>query len=184
MSAAIMAAGWAEDRAFTAPRPAENARFPQPLGRSLADYFTVTTLPRFTHLNSRRTNVMSFRRPGLYCVELRTARWEASVRWYREALGLRVMVRVVEDGYALLEAGDTRLALISRHKPGAASARWSLGFEVDDLDAAIDRLERAGSKVSRPECDPEGFREVVAFDPDGNAIRLFAWPHDTSASNG
>ncbi|HEX3998024.1 MAG TPA: VOC family protein [Pirellulales bacterium] len=119
---------------------------------------------------------MTIRRPGLYCVELRTARWEASVRWYREALGLRVMVRVVEDGYALLEAGDTRLALISRHHPGPASPRWSLGFEVDDLDGAIEQLERAGSQVSRPECDPEGFREVVTFDPDGNTIRLFAWP--------
>jgi predicted enzyme related to lactoylglutathione lyase len=119
---------------------------------------------------------MAFRRPGLYCIELRTARWEASVRWYREALGLRVMVRVVEDGYALLEAGDTRLAIISRHHPGPASPRWSLGFEVDDLDGAIERLERSGSKVSRPEADPEGFREVVTFDPDGNTVRLFAWP--------
>ncbi len=119
---------------------------------------------------------MTLRRPGLYCVELRTAQWEASVRWYREALGLRVMVRVVEDGYALLEAGETRLALISRHNPGQPSSRWSLGFEVDNLDAAVERLTRAGSRVSQPKSDPEGFREVVTFDPDGNAVRLFAWP--------
>src|SRR2546423_12384321 len=85
---------------------------------------------------------MAIRHPGLYCVELRTAQWEASVRWYREALGLRVMVRVVDDGYALLEAGETRLALIARRTPGPASPRWSLGFEVDNLEQVADRLVR------------------------------------------
>ena len=48
------------------------------------------------------------RRPGLYCVELRTPQWETAVKWYREALGLRVLVRVVDEGYALFEAGETR----------------------------------------------------------------------------
>ncbi len=119
---------------------------------------------------------MTTRRPGLYCVELRTAQWERCLWWYREALGLRVMVRVVEDGYALLEAGETRLALISRRNAGPATPRWSLGFEVDNLEDAIARLTQAGSKVSRPERDPEGFREVVTHDPDGNTIRLFVWP--------
>ncbi len=119
---------------------------------------------------------MAIRHPGLYCVELRTSQWENSVRWYREALGLRVMVRVVEDGYALLEAGETRLALISRRTPGPASARWSLGFEVDDLEQVSERLMKFGSRVSKPERDPEGFRAVVTRDPDGNTVRLFCWP--------
>ena len=39
-------------------------------------------------------------RPGLYCIELRTTQWERAVAWYREALGLRVLVRVVDDGRA------------------------------------------------------------------------------------
>ncbi len=119
---------------------------------------------------------MNPKQPSLYCVELRTTQWETAVSWYRDALGLRVMVRVMEEGYALLAAGDTRLALISRRASGAASKRWSLGFELDDLDAAIERLKRFGSKVSVPERDPEGFRAVVTYDPDGNTIRLFSWP--------
>ncbi|HTU23847.1 MAG TPA: VOC family protein, partial [Pirellulales bacterium] len=72
-------------------------------------------------------------RPGLYCIELRTANWPASVEWYRHVLGLRVLVRVVEDGYALLEAGDTRLALLARESAGEPSARISFAFEVHDL---------------------------------------------------
>src|SRR4051812_18914121 len=84
---------------------------------------------------------------GLYCVELRTSRWEASLRWFREILGLRVLVRVPEDGYALLEAGETRLVLLAREGDVEPSPRWSLGFEVDSLEAIILRLKAEGCKI-------------------------------------
>jgi predicted enzyme related to lactoylglutathione lyase len=116
-------------------------------------------------------------RPGLYCVELRTDQWERGVKWYREILGLRVLVRVVDDAYALFEAGDTRLALLGRRSAGETSARWSLGFEVQNLDLIAGKLLEAGSPVTRPRTDGEGFQEVITADPDGNTIRLFAWPN-------
>jgi predicted enzyme related to lactoylglutathione lyase len=115
-------------------------------------------------------------RPGLYCVELRTNNWEALVQWYREALGLRVLVRVIDEGYALLEAGDTRLALLSRPLSGEASKRISLAFEVSDVPQVCARLESVGSAVSHPKRDQEGLREANTTDPDGNRIRLFCWP--------
>ena len=115
-------------------------------------------------------------RPSLYSVELRTARWEEMVVWYREVLGLRVLVRVVDDGYALLEAGDTRLALLSRPSPGEPSPRWSLGFEIVALDEVHARLVATGGDVAAPRLHPEGFSELVTVDPDGNRIRLFSWP--------
>ena len=115
-------------------------------------------------------------RPSLYCVELRSAHWERAIAWYREVLNLRVLVRVVDDGYALFAAGDTRLAIIKRTAVDEPSGRWSLGFEVEDLEGAAQRLEAAGSELSRPARDPEGFQEILTQDPDGNAIRLFAWP--------
>lgn len=113
-------------------------------------------------------------RPELFCVELRTSRWAELVEWYRSVLGLRVLVRVVDDGYALLEAGATRLALLGRPAAAAASGRWSLGFEVADLEEVGRRLEAAGVAVTVAP-HPEGFRELVVQDPDGNTIRLFAW---------
>jgi predicted enzyme related to lactoylglutathione lyase len=115
-------------------------------------------------------------RPSLYSVELRTGRWEEMVNWYRMALGLRVLVRVVEDGYALIEAGETRLAIISRPMNGEPSPRWSLGFEVHDVDRVADRLATAGTKFAQPRRHDEGFQELVTTDPDGNSIRLFEWP--------
>jgi predicted enzyme related to lactoylglutathione lyase len=115
---------------------------------------------------------------GLYCVEIRTTNWQASVDWYRQVFGLRVLVRVVDDQYALLEAGETRLSLLGRGRPGEPSRRISLAFEVDDLDEILNRLAQAGSKFSYPAKDREGLREANTFDPDGNAIRLFEWPRD------
>jgi len=113
---------------------------------------------------------------GLYCVEIRTANWQASLQWYREVFGLRVLVRVVDDEYALLEAGETRLSLLGRTQPGDTSRRISLAFEVEDLDEIVHRLHRAGSTVSLPQKDREGLREASTADPDGNPIRLFEWP--------
>lgn len=114
--------------------------------------------------------------PELYCIELRTSQWELMVQWYRSALGLRVLVRVVDDGYALLEAGETRLALISRPAPSAASPRWSLAFETANLDLASARLIAAGSAIQRTADNLEGLRDLSTVDPDGNQIRLFSWP--------
>jgi predicted enzyme related to lactoylglutathione lyase len=98
------------------------------------------------------------------------------VEWYRSVLGLRVLVRVMDDGYALIEAGETRLAIIARDRNGEPSGRWSLGFEVFDLEQAAARLESAGSRFTQPRRHAEGFQEIVTSDPDGNSIRLFAWP--------
>jgi catechol 2,3-dioxygenase-like lactoylglutathione lyase family enzyme len=116
-------------------------------------------------------------RPGLYCVELRTANWARLVEWYRQVLGLRVLVRVVDDGYALLEAGDTRLALLSREAATEPNPRISLAFEVDDVPRVCGRLAAAGSEITHPPRDREGLREANTTDPDGNRIRLFSWPN-------
>ena len=72
-------------------------------------------------------------RLALYCVEIRTQNWAKLVEWYREVLGLRVLVRVIDDGYALLGAGETRIALVARDETDDATRRISLAFEVSDL---------------------------------------------------
>lgn len=114
--------------------------------------------------------------PELFCVELRTACWRELVEWYRGVLDLAVLVRVEEDGYALLAAGSGKLAILARESPGPASGRISLGLEVADLDAVHHRLTAAGTDATVPRQHPEGFREIVVHDPDGNVLRVFSWP--------
>ena len=98
------------------------------------------------------------------------------VFWYRNILGLRVLVRVVDDGYALFEAGDTRVAILSRENAGEASGRWSLGFEVTDLEAACIRLREANADVIEPKkrkvnIRQRGYGENFATD------RRTVWTH-------
>ena len=118
------------------------------------------------------------RAPALFAVEIRTARWDELVEWYCVVVGLKVLLRVVDDQYALLEAGPARLAILGREPAPAESHRWSLGFEVDDLEAMLVRFVQAGMDVPAPTANPEGFHELVVTDPDGNRLRLFAWSHD------
>lgn len=109
----------------------------------------------------------------LYAVELRTVRWDAMLDWYRNKLGMRALIRIPEEQYALLEAGNARLALIGRDAPDETSARWSLALECHDLEAALRTAAPGGARILR---NAEGYEELLIHDPDGNRVRLFAWP--------
>ncbi len=109
----------------------------------------------------------------LYAIELRTVHWEEMLAWYREKLGLRTLIRIPDERYALLEAGGARLALIGRDAPDEASGRWSLALECTDLEAALRTVAPAGTRILR---NAEGYQELLVHDPDGNRVRLFAWP--------
>jgi predicted enzyme related to lactoylglutathione lyase len=114
-------------------------------------------------------------RSTLFAVEIRSAQWESLVAWYRDALGLEVLLRVIDDRYALLAAGSARLAILGRDEALPGSRRWSLAFEVEHLEAVRERLVTAGCAAPEPVANPEGFRELVIADLDGNRIRLFDW---------
>ena len=119
--------------------------------------------------------------PTLFAVELRSPRWEPLVAWYRDVLGLKVLLRVIDDRYALLAAGGSRLAILGRDEPAETNARVTLCFEVTCLDTARSTLAAAGNLTAEPVANPEGFRELIVTDPDGNRLRLFAWTHDRPA---
>lgn len=112
----------------------------------------------------------------LYAIELRSPRWEELVAWYRDALGLRSVLRVVDEGYAMLLTGDTRVVIMARPLTDPPSPRVTLAFETANMAEAVARLMAAGTAVSEPATNGEGITEVTATDPDGNRVRLFSWP--------
>ncbi len=114
--------------------------------------------------------------PELYCIEVRTSRWEEQVAWYRQVLGLRSLFRVLDDRYALLAAGGTRLAIMESPEPGPACSRVSVAIEVGDLREVAARLRAAATPMEGPRQNAEGYDEITTQDPDGNRIRLFSWP--------
>lgn len=115
-------------------------------------------------------------RPVFYSLILRTDQWERAVRWYREVLGLRSLIRVPEDQFAQLQAGGSFVVLLGRPDPDLASQRYGLEFEVEDLDAAVARFESANWTYHGPALSDEGFLHITTLDPDGNRLRLFTWP--------
>ena len=103
-------------------------------------------------------------------VELLVSDWAASVAWYRDALGLRPIMRDEAGRFALFDAGGARIAL-KAGEPRAGGVR--LAMEVDDLDGWVARLGDRVEGAIRP--SDEGYRRARLRDPDGYEIVLFEW---------
>jgi methylmalonyl-CoA/ethylmalonyl-CoA epimerase len=103
---------------------------------------------------------------------------DASVAFYRDVLGLRLIARFDPPGLAFFDLGGTRLLL-----EGAASPAL-LYLEVDDIGAAHNALQQRGVEfVEAPHAifrddagqfGPAGQEEWMAFfkDPAGNTVAL------------
>ena len=151
----------------------------------------------------------------LFMLQLRVDDWAGSVAWYRDALGLKLLMQDELGRFALLDAGGTKLAIKAREAGSSANPsdssleRFPLGcaglaetgtstsktrsqspfppdrhgekkialvFQVDDLDAERERLNRFGVAVGPVlENQAEGFRECGFADPEGNMVKVFTW---------
>lgn len=115
---------------------------------------------------------------------------ERSRRFYAEALGLEEVPRPSNFTFAgaWFRFGGTELHLLAEADttggagqgdagPGAARGLTQhLAFEVDDLDGACARLERAGVPLTGgPMPRGDGVRQVFFLDPDGYVLELFQW---------
>jgi predicted enzyme related to lactoylglutathione lyase len=106
-------------------------------------------------------------------VELTVADWPRAVSWYREALGLELVLCAEQDHFALLRAGSAQLALKAGSPlPGAVL----LTFEVKDLSAMLDRLAKQGIQPEEPcKVSAEGYRRALVRDHDGYRLCLFEY---------
>ncbi len=106
------------------------------------------------------------------------SKMDASVKFYRDALGLPL--RFESPGWSEFETGTTTLAL---HIAGSAAAKAAddsapgtlrLGFNVDDIDRAVQTLKERGVRfVQEPTLQPsEGIKLGVFVDPDGMRISI------------
>jgi lactoylglutathione lyase len=111
-------------------------------------------------------------------VMVNVSKMDASVTFYREALGLKL--KFESPGWSEFETGGTTLAL---HVAGAPAVKASgrpaagtvqLGFNVDDVDRATQALKERGVRfVQEPTLQPqEGIKLAVFIDPDGMPISI------------
>jgi glyoxylase I family protein len=95
--------------------------------------------------------------------------------WYEERLGIKTAPQTYEEEPWRQEEGVTVFAPFSQDAQmiGPPEHTWMINFRVNDLDAMVDQLRRAGESVDvDPQRYPNGrFAEVS--DPDGNRVQLW-----------
>lgn len=112
---------------------------------------------------------------GLATITYWAADHAAATRWYAELLGVEPYFE--RPGYAEFRLGDHQheLGIIdSRYasrppigKPGGVIAYW----HVDDMAAALERLQELGARVYEPlKVRGEGFVTASMMDPFGNIL--------------
>lgn len=107
----------------------------------------------------------------LFCRDM-----EASVRFYRDVLGLPA--RGFGPRFAWLDAGPVRLGLHAggqdRHSSGV-----NLHFAVPDLGTALAVLAARGAHFEgEPTEEPWGARTARTRDPDGNEVEIIQWTRE------
>ncbi len=114
----------------------------------------------------------------LFMTVLRVARWQTTLAWYIEALGLSPVLVDPAHEFALLAAGCGRVGLqgVKEAQAPTSRARVRLVFQVADLDVERRRLLDRGIAVGEPVANAaEGYREIRFQDPEGYSLRFFAW---------
>ena len=106
---------------------------------------------------------------GIGGVFFRAKSREQLAAWYHEVLGLPV------TDSATAKLGTTVWAAFDHDTPyfGPDRQEYMVNYRVDDLDAAMKRLRKAGATVS-PEVQEDDYgRFAWAEDPEGNRFELW-----------
>lgn len=103
-----------------------------------------------------------------------TDRVAEAERFYRDILGLDI--RMDMGWIATYGSDDTMTVQISvMSEGGSGTPVPDLSIEVDDLDAAIARFEKAGVAIEYgPAQEPWGVRRFYARDPFGKLVNILA----------
>ncbi|HEU5264568.1 MAG TPA: VOC family protein [Gaiellaceae bacterium] len=110
---------------------------------------------------------------------MHTREYDASVDFYRDVFQWDplTMSDTDERRYTTLGEGESALARImdaSAFLADGASASWSIYFEVEDVDAALEQIVELGGKAVRPAEDTPYGRLSAAIDPTGTQFKLVA----------
>jgi catechol 2,3-dioxygenase-like lactoylglutathione lyase family enzyme len=108
---------------------------------------------------------------------------DAAISFYTDMLGFKLDMHPA-PGFASLSRGDLQLLL---NRPGAGGAGqampdgrlpapggWNrIQIEVEDLEATVEKLKRAGARFRNEIVTGGGGKQILVEDPSGNPIELF-----------
>jgi catechol 2,3-dioxygenase-like lactoylglutathione lyase family enzyme len=98
----------------------------------------------------------------------------ACERFYGEVLRLPALDRPAFGfpGAWFGIGGQQELHLIGERTEDGSKSRGHFAMLVSDLDAVATRLESAGVEFRGPKSRPDGARQILTANPDGNVIEL------------
>ncbi len=108
--------------------------------------------------------------------ELHTGAYDQAVAFYREVFGWDAHVMSDTDDFRYTTLGEGEGALAGIMDDSGEPSGWNVYFSVEDVDAALGRVEKLGGKVLAPAEDTPYGRLARAADPTGTAFRLVASP--------
>ena len=109
---------------------------------------------------------------------------DAAIGFYCGELGFQEVMHPA-PAFAMLSHGDLRLVLSAPGGgPGGGQAMpdgtvpepggWNrFSLEVDDLEATVERLRRAGARFRNEIVTGVGGKQILVEDPSGNPVELF-----------
>lgn len=103
-------------------------------------------------------------------------------RFYEEILGLDLMM---DHGWIATYGSNDQMSIqISIASQGGSDTPVpDMSIEVDDIDAVLEKMERAGFSIEYgPKNEPWGVRRFYVRDPFGKLVNILA--HDSSIVNG
>ena len=116
-------------------------------------------------------------RADLAVVVVPTMRLEESVRFYRDAIGLRLIEEWSDMGRgAIFEASaTTQVELVEMESvPNVEEPRTTLGLRITGVDEVYERIVAFGGKVkAAPRERDWGMYGFGAFDPNGVPINIY-----------
>ena len=120
--------------------------------------------------------------------------FESCLAFYREVFGLEVLRLYRESDHppwVEFRMGDSRFCLHGGYGDGPhyqTAVPLALHFEVDDVDAALERIDRYGGAVKRGAVEEDNrpaelrkIRQAVFTDPDGNEFEVVQLVSDFEA---
>jgi len=111
-------------------------------------------------------------------IELTVADLARSLAWYRDRFSFALLLHDEPHGFALLQAGTTKLAF-KQGVPVPGNVR--VVFETTHLDEWIRSCESLGDHLSPTTISAEGYRQTVLYDPDGHTLAVFEWLRGVSS---
>jgi catechol 2,3-dioxygenase-like lactoylglutathione lyase family enzyme len=109
---------------------------------------------------------------------------DAAIAFYTQQLGFTLEMHPAPP-FAMLWRGDLRLVLSAPSPMGGGGqpmpdgraqepGGWNrFAIQLDDLDAAVQRLRAAGARFRNDIVTGTGGRQIIVEDPSGNPVELF-----------